>query len=88
MNVESRNERATGEVSSSQAAGEVQQSLLCKECGGRRMIQSSAGLLPCPVCVPWSKRPDYVPRKLMSTNDLNLKEYDAPPRERKKNVMT
>jgi hypothetical protein len=24
----------------------------------------------------------------MSTNDLNLKEYDAPPRERKKNVMT
>ena len=88
VNVESRNERATGEVSSSQAAGEVQQSLLCKECGGRRMIQSSAGLLPCPVCVPWSKRPDYVPRKLMSTNDLNLKEYDAPPRERKKNVMT
>lgn len=54
------------------------------------MIQSSAGLLPCPVCVPWSKRPDYVPRTLMSTNDLNLKDYgvDDAPQQRKKNVMT
>lgn len=68
--------------------------LLCKECGGRRMIQSSAGLLPCPVCVPWSKRPDYVPRKLIRTSDLNLKDYavagDAGEgsEQKRKNVMT
>ena len=81
----SGDERPMGQVSSQ----DVPQPLLCKECGGRRMIQSSAGMLPCPVCVPWSKRPEYVPRKLMSTSDLNLKEYDVDvPPHRKKNVMT
>jgi hypothetical protein len=51
---------------------------LCKECGGRRMIRTSAGFLPCPVCVPWSKRPEYMERSsstLVSPSDLkNLKQ--------------
>ena len=51
---------------------------LCKECGGRRMIPTSAGFLPCPVCVPWSKRPEYMERSsstLVSQSDLkNLKK--------------
>ena len=45
---------------------------LCRECGGRRMIRSSAGYLPCPTCVPWSQRPDYIPGKLISNKDLDL----------------
>ena len=60
------------------------------------MIKSSAGYLPCPVCVPWSKRPDYVPKKLISNTDLNLKEYNTSEddlngsrkKERKPTVMT
>ena len=47
---------------------------LCKECGGRRMIRTSAGFLPCPVCVPWSLRQEYVERStstLVTPSDLN-----------------
>lgn len=51
---------------------------LCKECGGRRMIRTSAGFLPCPVCVPWSLRQEYLERStstLVSPSDLkNLKK--------------
>ena len=42
------------------------------------MIPTSAGFLPCPVCVPWSKRPEYMERSsstLVSQSDLkNLKK--------------
>ena len=42
------------------------------------MIRTSAGFLPCPVCVPWSKRPEYMERSsstLVSPSDLrNLKK--------------
>ena len=42
------------------------------------MIRTSAGFLPCPVCVPWSKRPEYMERPsstLVSPSDLkNLKK--------------
>lgn len=64
---------------------------LCRECGGRRMIKSSAGYLPCPVCVPWSQRPDYTPRKLIENKDLNLTDIeddDMNEKQRKPTVMT
>ncbi|KAI8103397.1 hypothetical protein M9435_004736 [Picochlorum sp. BPE23] len=64
---------------------------LCRECGGRRMIKSSAGYLPCPVCVPWSQRPDYTPRKLIDSKDLNLTDMevdDSNEKQRKPTVMT
>eukprot|EP00889_Picochlorum_renovo_P002796 jgi/Picre1/29826/NNA_005208.t1 len=58
---------------------------------GRRMIKSSAGYLPCPVCVPWSQRPDYTPRKLIDSKDLNLTDIeddDSNEKQRKPTVMT
>lgn len=64
---------------------------LCRECGGRRMIKSSAGYLPCPVCVPWSQRPDYTPRKLIDSKDLNLTDIEdtnSNEKQRKPTVMT
>lgn len=50
---------------------------LCRECGGRRVIKtSSAGYLPCPTCVPWRQRPDYIPGKLITNKDLNLNRIE------------
>lgn len=68
MSVEMRNVYQTNSRSASAP--------LCRECGGRRIIKTSAGYLPCPKCVPWSQRPDYSPGQLISDKDLDLGEIE------------
>jgi len=52
-------------------------SRVCRECGGRRVIFSAAGPLPCPACISWQRRPDYNPeRQLLTLKDLNLHPLD------------
>ena len=46
---------------------------ICQFCGGRRIIRGPGGLRPCPACISWQQRPDYVAgKKLMSENDFDL----------------
>jgi len=70
---------------------------LCRECGGRRVIKtSSAGYLPCPTCVPWRQRPDYIPGTLITNKDLNLNkieqakvlEEETKKKQRRPTIMT
>ena len=49
---------------------------VCRECGGRRVIASAAGPLPCPSCISW-QRPDYKrDEPLLTVKDLNLNSLE------------
>jgi hypothetical protein len=61
---------------------------VCRECGGRRIIPSAAGPLPCPACVPWRRRPEYQPdRKLLTEEDINLKPLNESHDDAKQIVV-
>ena len=62
---------------------------VCRECGGRRIIPSAAGPLPCPACVSWRRRPEYQPdRKLLTLEDINLKPLNESKDDAKQTVVT
>lgn len=51
---------------------------VCRECGGRRVISSAAGPLPCPSCITWQRRPDYKrDEPLLTVKDLDLNSLDV-----------